>query len=400
MITTKFDPTQPLHKRFDLALEVITSGRMLCIRSNRNIPVEILSESEAELFVRRNYQNRVEALIHANIVFDLSERLINRALPLVEDHCKYVFEDLTGNFHPIKDDEELSDLDQMIKEYIHTALPVVSTNHFALIDRRTNTELTDVKEGRLYYLQSLEEDHAIDHEFYQSFLETHGSQILKKFRLQDRIDKDGFFDLKDLPFIIDLKERFYISKDAMFISLDVEPEDEILRTYQSMYEMLITTRKLTFHANRSAVLGKVTTADKNEFNVKNYRSSGDASRHKNDLLAITAKYLQVVVESNPHNGDWYFKDLRGNIVPFYFVEDFENAIKECINRVRSVTNITAKKEEEHVLVDRASSTEIFTVDSSRRYAFCLSSDSTQETLEDKPYEILRKMVTLSLPEEL
>jgi len=159
----------------------------------------------------------------------------------------------------------------------------------------------------------------------------------------------------------------------------------------AMHEVLMSRHEILIHANRDHSVVIANDQDRNLLLRRAYRSQEEAYSHLGRVEELRSRFLDSSSKKNEELGEYYFYDLNDNACSILDKKQLEKVLNTCIETTHSnirkqIVKVLFEKgsealkeirrnieiEEEIVLIDNKTKTDLLSVDGRKEYAFCFS----------------------------
>jgi len=159
----------------------------------------------------------------------------------------------------------------------------------------------------------------------------------------------------------------------------------------AMHEVLMSRHEILIHANRDHSVVIANDQDRNLLLRRAYRSQEEAYSHLGRVEELRSRFLDSSSKKNEELGEYYFYDLNDNACSIADKKQLEKVLNTCIETTHSnirkqIVKVLFEKgsealkeirrnieiEEEIVLIDNKTKTDLLSIDGRKEYAFCFS----------------------------
>lgn len=159
----------------------------------------------------------------------------------------------------------------------------------------------------------------------------------------------------------------------------------------AMHEVLMSRHEILIHANRDHSVVIANDHDRNLLLRRIYSSQEEAYSHLGKVEELRSRFLDSSSKKNEELGEYYFYDSNDKACSIADKKQLEEALNTCLQtthaniRNQIVTVLLEKGqealkeirrnieiEEEIVLIDNKTKTDLLSIDGKKEYAFCFS----------------------------
>lgn len=153
----------------------------------------------------------------------------------------------------------------------------------------------------------------------------------------------------------------------------------------------MSRHEILIHANRDHSVVIANDQDRNLLLRRAYRSQEEAYSHLGRVEELRSRFLDSSSKKNEELGEYYFYDLNDNACSILDKKQLEKVLNTCIETTHSnirkqIVKVLFEKgsealkeirrnieiEEEIVLIDNKTKTDLLSIDGRKEYAFCFS----------------------------